>query len=141
MSADQGLSVKDPAQTDILRSAMVNELREQGAIRSEPVAAALAAVPRHLFAPGEALDAAYAAQGIVVAKRGADGRTLSVMSAAHLQAVMLEQAGIGPGMRVLEVGFGGYNAALIREMTGSGGRVASEADRTAPDMRQCKGRV
>jgi protein-L-isoaspartate(D-aspartate) O-methyltransferase len=125
MSTDQGLSVKDPAQADVLRSAMVSELREQGAIRSEPVAAALAAVPRHLFAPGEALGAAYTAQGIVVAKRGADGRTLSVMSAAHLQAVMLEQAGIEPGMRVLEVGSGGYNAALIREITGSGGRVTT----------------
>lgn len=102
---------------------MVSELREQGAVRSGPVAAAIAVVPRHLFAPGEPLEAAYAAQGIVVAKRGPDGRALSVMSAAHLQAVMLEQAGIEPGMRVLEVGSGGYNAALIQEITGSSGKV------------------
>jgi protein-L-isoaspartate(D-aspartate) O-methyltransferase len=104
---------------------MVSELREQDAIRSEPVAAAVTAVPRHLFAPGEPLQAAYAAQGIVVAKRNPDGRALSVMSAAHLQAVMLEQAGIEPGMRVLEVGSGGYNAALIQELTGSGGKVTT----------------
>jgi protein-L-isoaspartate(D-aspartate) O-methyltransferase len=104
---------------------MVNALREQDAIRSEPVAAAIAAVPRHLFAPGEALEAAYAAQGIVLAKRGPDGRALSVMSAAHLQAVMLEQAGIEPGMRVLEVGSGGYNAALIQEITGNSGKVTT----------------
>lgn len=104
---------------------MVRELREQGAVRSEPVAAALATVPRHLFAPGEPLEAAYAPQGIVMAKRGPDGRALSVMSAAHLQAVMLEQAGIEPGMRVLEVGSGGYNAALIQEIVGEGGQVTT----------------
>jgi protein-L-isoaspartate(D-aspartate) O-methyltransferase len=38
---------------------------------------------------------------------------------------MLEQAGIGPGMRVMEVGSGGYNAALVRELAGSGGRVTT----------------
>jgi protein-L-isoaspartate(D-aspartate) O-methyltransferase len=119
------LHVQEPAQAASLREAMVRELREQGAIRSEPVAAALATVPRHLFAPGEPLEAAYAPQGIVMAKRGPDGRALSVMSAAHLQAVMLEQAGIEPGMRVLEVGSGGYNAALIQEIVGSNGQVTT----------------
>jgi protein-L-isoaspartate(D-aspartate) O-methyltransferase len=38
---------------------------------------------------------------------------------------MLEQAGVEPGMRVLEVGSGGYNAALIQEITGSGGQVTA----------------
>jgi len=121
----RGLSVEDSPQAGSLRAAMVRELREQGAIRSEPVAAALATVPRHLFAPGEPLEAAYAPQGIVMAKRGPDGLALSVMSAAHLQAVMLEQAGIEPGMRVLEVGSGGYNAALIQEIVGSSGQVTT----------------
>jgi protein-L-isoaspartate(D-aspartate) O-methyltransferase len=120
-----GLSVQDPEQAATLRAAMVNDLRNQGAIRSDPVVAAIAAVPRHLFAPGEPLEAAYAGQGTVVAKRGADGRVLSVMSAAHLQAVMLEQAGIEPGMRVLEVGSGGYNAALIQEIVGPAGMVTT----------------
>src|ERR1700722_6245650 len=77
-----------------MRTAMVEELRQQDAIRSDSVAAAIDAVPRHLFAPGERLAAAYAAQGIVGAKPGPDGRSLSVMSAAHRQAVMLEQAQI-----------------------------------------------
>ncbi len=61
----------------------------------------------------------------MVAKRGAAGRAVSVMSAAPLQAVMLEQAGIEPGMRVLEVGSGGYNAALIQEIVGSSGQVTT----------------
>jgi protein-L-isoaspartate(D-aspartate) O-methyltransferase len=102
------LSVDDSAKAGALRATMVSELCEQGAIRSEPVASAFAAVPRHLFAPGEPLEAAYAAHGTPMVKRGPDGRALSVMSAAHLQAVMLEQAGIEPGMRVLEIGSGGY---------------------------------
>ena len=38
---------------------------------------------------------------------------------------MLEQAGIEPGMRVLEVGSGGYNAALIQEITGANGQVTT----------------
>jgi protein-L-isoaspartate(D-aspartate) O-methyltransferase len=38
---------------------------------------------------------------------------------------MLEQAGIEPGMRVLEVGSGGYNAALIAELVGDAGTVIS----------------
>lgn len=114
--------VDDPA---VLRATMVNELREQDAIASEPVAAAFAAVPRHLFAPDATLESTYAPHGTVVVKRDAQGATLSVMSAAHLQAVMLEQAEIEPGMRVLEIGSGGYNAALIQELVGTGGAVTT----------------
>ena len=121
----QPASMTDSGLADELRSTMVRELREQDAVRTEPVAAALAAVPRHLFAPGEPLEAAYAPHGIVMAKRDGNGLALSVMSAAHLQAVMLEQAAIEPGMRVMEVGSGGYNAALIQELTGPGGRVTT----------------
>ena len=38
---------------------------------------------------------------------------------------MLEQARIMPGMRVLEIGSGGYNAALIAELVGPAGEVTS----------------
>jgi protein-L-isoaspartate(D-aspartate) O-methyltransferase len=38
---------------------------------------------------------------------------------------MLEQARIGPGSRVLEIGSGGYNAALIAEIVGANGSVTS----------------
>jgi protein-L-isoaspartate(D-aspartate) O-methyltransferase len=38
---------------------------------------------------------------------------------------MLEQAGIQPGQRVLEIGSGGYNAALLRELVGPGGAVTT----------------
>jgi protein-L-isoaspartate(D-aspartate) O-methyltransferase len=104
---------------------MVGELREMGALASERVAAAVATVPRHLFAPGEPLEAAYAADNPLTVKRDKTGRAMSSVSATHLQAVMLEQAEIEPGMRVLEIGSGGYNAALIREIVAEGGKVIS----------------
>ena len=110
---------------DELRAAMVAALRDEGAIVSEPVAAGFSAVPRHLFAPGETLEAAYAPHGTAMPKRDADGLLLSVLSAPNIQAMMLEPAGIEPGMRVLEIGSGGVNAALITELTGPDGQVTT----------------
>jgi protein-L-isoaspartate(D-aspartate) O-methyltransferase len=104
---------------------MVGELRGGEVITSDAVAAAFSAVPRHLFALGEPLEAAYAANRALVIKRDEDGEALSSLSAAHIQAVMLGQAAIEPGMRVLEVGSGGYNAALLQELVGPSGKVVS----------------
>ncbi|MGH3565525.1 MAG: methyltransferase, FxLD system [Pseudonocardia sp.] len=104
---------------------MVGELRELGAIHSDSVAAAVSTVPRHLFAPGEPLDAVYAATRAIVTKRNEHGAALSLLSEPHIQATMLEQAQIEPGMRVLEIGTGGYNAALIAELVGKAGEVTS----------------
>ncbi|ABD11408.1 protein-L-isoaspartate carboxylmethyltransferase [Frankia casuarinae] len=122
-------SVQDSSATDsaaTLRAAMVDELRTTGdAIKTGQVAAAVGRVPRHLFAPDEPLEAVYAANKALVIKRDGNGAALSSLSAAHIQAVMLEQAELEPGMRVLEVGSGGYNAALIQEMVGDGGSVTS----------------
>ncbi|MFI9630106.1 methyltransferase, FxLD system [Streptomyces sp. NPDC052042] len=108
-----------------LRAAMVSELHEMGVFESEAVAKAVAAVPRHLFATGELLESAYAANKALVIKRDESGRALSSLSATHIQAVMLEQAEIEPGMRVLEVGSGGYNAALLAELVGEAGTVVT----------------
>ncbi|MEV4067747.1 hypothetical protein [Nonomuraea dietziae] len=41
----------EAASADVLRAAMVEQLRKEGSIRSEQVAAAFTRVPRHLFAP------------------------------------------------------------------------------------------
>lgn len=108
-----------------LRAAMVDELRGMGAITSGAVAAAMASVPRHPFVPEEPLEAAYAANSALVVKRDARGSAISSLSAAHIQAVMLEQAGVELGMRVLEVGSGGHNAALLAELVGDEGKVVS----------------
>jgi protein-L-isoaspartate(D-aspartate) O-methyltransferase len=114
-----------PTSPGELRQAMVQALRDEGAITSDRVAAAFTAVPRHLFAPSETLQAAYAPLGTLMPKRDTDGLLLSVLSAPNIQAMKLEPAGIEPGMRVLEVGSGGYNAALIAELAGPGGQVTT----------------
>lgn len=108
-----------------LRAAMVERLRQEDAIVSDAVAAAFGAVPRHVFAPGEPLARAYETQTTLLPKTDAEGTETSVVSAPFVQAVMLEQAQIEPGMRVLELGSGGYNAALIAELVGPGGEVTT----------------
>lgn len=115
-----------PATThaDALREAMVDELREQGAIRTDRVADAFRTVPRHLFAPGESLETAYA-NDVVITKKDEHGIAISSVSAPQIQAMMLEQAQLGPGMRVLEIGSGGYNAALIAELVGADGEITT----------------
>ncbi|MEV6987006.1 methyltransferase, FxLD system [Sphaerisporangium sp. NPDC051017] len=116
------LQVDDSA---ALRAAMVAALREEGLIASDRVAAAMNAVPRQDFAPGEPLDKVYETHTTLAPKIGADGRQTSVVSASHIQAIQLEQAGIEDGMNVLEVGSGGYNAALIAELVGTAGSVTT----------------
>ncbi len=118
-------SARQITQADALRKAMLAELRELGAIRSDRVAAAVGAVPRHLFAPGEPLETVYAPTRAIVTKRSEHGAAISSLSESHIQATMLEQAQLEPGMRVLEIGTGGYNAALIAELVGESGKVVS----------------
>lgn len=109
-----------------LRSAMTGRLLAEGRLAGPAVEAAFRAVPRHLFVPpGTPLDTAYATDAAPVAKVSADGVNLSTVSAPWLQARMIAQAGVQPGMRVLEIGSGGYNAALLAEVTGRDGQVVT----------------
>jgi protein-L-isoaspartate(D-aspartate) O-methyltransferase len=110
---------------DDLREAMIAELRQLDVIHSEHVVNAFRAVPRHLFAPEAPLREVYAARSAVVAKRDEHGVPISSVSAPEIQAFMLEQADIRPGMNVLEIGSGGYNAALITEIVGDDGTVTT----------------
>ena len=109
---------------EALRAALASQLEEQGAIRSARVADAFRAVPRHVFAPGEPLERAYA-NDTVITKRDERGAAVSSVSAPWVQATMIEQAQVSPGMRVLEIGSGGYNAALIAEIAGNAGEVTT----------------
>lgn len=114
-----------------LRQGMVAALRDEGLITTDSVTAAMNAVPRHAFAPGEPLEKVYQTNTTLVPKIDANGRQTSVVSASHIQAIQLEQADVRPGMNVLEVGSGGYNAALIAELagpTGSATTVDIDAD-------------
>ncbi|WP_423464285.1 methyltransferase, FxLD system [Promicromonospora sp. MS192] len=109
-----------------LRQAMVDQLKDAYPRQiSAGIEQALRVVPRHLFCPPDTtLEAAYA-NGVVLTRHDATGRATSSVSAPWLQARMLHQAEIEPGMRVLEVGSGGYNAALIAELVGPTGYVVT----------------
>jgi protein-L-isoaspartate(D-aspartate) O-methyltransferase len=88
------------------------------------VEAALRKVPRHLFTLGVPLEEAYSTES-VVAKRDDRGLMLSTVSAPPTIATMLAQAGPLDGAHVLEVGSGGYNASLLRELVGARGSVTT----------------
>jgi protein-L-isoaspartate(D-aspartate) O-methyltransferase len=115
----QAASVTGSGQAGELRQEMTDGLVAEGWITSPHVEAAFRAVPRHLFTPaGTPLETSYDGHRAPVLKTGADGVNLSSVSGPWLQAKMIAQAGIGPGMRVLEIGSAGYNAALLAEATG-----------------------
>lgn len=118
-------SALDTIAADEARARLVDQLLTDGRITSPAVEAAFRRVPRHLFAPdGVSIDAAYA-DDVVITKRGPDGRAMSSISAPWLQATMLHAARLRPGAHVLEIGSGGYNAALIAEVIGPHGTVTS----------------
>jgi len=111
--------------TDALRETMIGELREMGAIRSDWVAEVFRAVPRHLFTLGAPLEEVYTATAAVHVKWDEHGVPISTVSAPELQAFMLEQADIRPGMNALEIGSGGVNAAMMNWLVGSEGTVTT----------------
>lgn len=105
--------------------ALVEDLKKRGLIRSARVEAAFRAVFRHLFLPGVPLEEVYADRAIS-AKQDASGQWISSSSQPAIMAIMLEQLGLEPGHRVLEVGTGpGYNAALMAHIVGQTGRVTT----------------
>jgi protein-L-isoaspartate(D-aspartate) O-methyltransferase len=123
-------STTDEAHADELRAAMVDRIAAQherlGLALDTEVRRALLTVPRHLFAEDDAdLEAAYKDQNAIVTKRNDRGLALSSLSAPWLQALMIRQAAVQPGLRVLEIGSGGYNAALLREVVGDNGQVVT----------------
>ena len=104
---------------------MVTSVTDSGRPVSDAVAAAMRAVPRHLFLPDLAPPTAYRNEAIVT-RRNADGQPTSSSSQPTIMAYMLDQLGVTAGQRVLEIGAGtGYNAALLQQLVGAGGRVVT----------------
>ena len=107
-----------------LHQALVDGLVARGVITDARVEAAFRVVPRHLFLPGVPLEDVYRDE-VVITKR-IDGEAVSSSSQPGIMAVMLQQLGVAPGHRVLEVGAGtGYNAALLAQLAGDGGEVVA----------------
>ncbi|MET9241305.1 class I SAM-dependent methyltransferase [Nonomuraea sp. NPDC003709] len=119
-------TLSSPESPDLARADIVAQLKGRGSIHSPEVAAAFAKVPREKFAPeAPSIAAAYSAMDAVVTNRDASGKATSSVSAPWLQAEMLEAALLTRGARVLEIGSGGYNAALIAEIVGPEGLVVT----------------
>ncbi|MDT5042555.1 MAG: protein-L-isoaspartate(D-aspartate) O-methyltransferase, partial [Actinoplanes sp.] len=120
----------------------VAEIRRGGAVLSDELARAFAAVPREVFVgegfqrrdgswarPGDEgfLDTVYSDE-VLVTK--VDGKTpVSSSSQPSLMAVMLAALRVRPGLRVLEIGAGtGYNAALLATLGAQVTSVDVQAD-------------
>ncbi|WP_344282132.1 methyltransferase, FxLD system [Actinomadura napierensis] len=108
-----------------MRGQMVDALVADGTIISTQIEAVMRAVPRHRFAPDAPLEQAYDAYKAVFTKKDEHEVITSSVSAPQIQAMMLERAEISAGMRILEIGSGGYNAALLAELVGEGGDVTT----------------
>ena len=108
-----------------LREDLATRVVTANRIGSGHVAAALRAVPRHLFLPDLPPEATYADDAIVT-KRDQGGQAISSSSQPAIMAIMLDQLDLASGQRVLEIGAGtGYNAALISHIVGASGQVTS----------------
>lgn len=115
-----------PVTAESLRERMVAELLHDGAITDPVVEAAFRAVPREVFCPpGTPLEQPYLIHDKVRTRFGADGKTLSSLTAPLLHARNLAQAQVEAGMRVLEIGSGGPLAALLAHIVSSGGEVVT----------------
>jgi protein-L-isoaspartate(D-aspartate) O-methyltransferase len=110
---------------DAARAKLASSLRASGRRLSRAAQNAFAQVPRHLFVPEVGPSAAYRDDAIVI-KCGPDGLPVSSSSQPAMMAIMLDQLGLEPGHKVLEIGTGtGYNAAVMAVIVGRRGGVVS----------------
>ncbi|MEV4976445.1 methyltransferase, FxLD system [Streptomyces scopuliridis] len=115
----------EPTEAIRLRKRMADTVIGNGWAPSLRVQAALREVPRHRYVPEAPLETAYDDDLAVVTVRESPQIALSSLSAAWLQADMIEQLRLEPGMTVLEVGSGGYNGELLVHVLGPRGRVVT----------------
>lgn len=106
------------------RARMVDRLVRSGYVRDPRVREAFLAVPREAFVRPEERASAYEDMPLPIGS----GQTISAPS---MIAIMLEEAGLQAGERVLEIGTGsGYHAALLAFLVGP--RWVVSIERHAP---------
>ncbi|MFG2483393.1 methyltransferase, FxLD system [Streptomyces virginiae] len=115
----------EPAEAVRLRRKMADAVIAGGWAPSTAVQEALRAVPRHRYTPETNPRIAYDDDLAVITRRDETGRATSSVSAAWLQADMIESLWLRPGAVVHEAGSGGYNAELIAAVTSPDGRVVT----------------
>ncbi|MGC8831957.1 MAG: protein-L-isoaspartate(D-aspartate) O-methyltransferase [Thermoproteota archaeon] len=94
------------------RKRLVEQLVEEGVIKSERVKEAMLRVPRHEFIWPNRLEQAYYDTPLPL------GDTGQTISAPHMVAIMNELLEVQVGDRILEVGTGGgYHAATLAVLT------------------------
>jgi protein-L-isoaspartate(D-aspartate) O-methyltransferase len=105
--------------------ALVDELKSMGCIQTPPVEATFQAVSRHQFLPDTRVEEVYSNK-VILTKQDQNGQWISSSSQPAIMAIMLEQLGLEPGQKVLEIGAGtGYNAALMAHIVGETGQVVT----------------
>jgi len=128
----------DSDHAEKLRGVLVDQLRADGTIASPAVETVMRKVPRHPFLPGVCLEMAYDVDAPIVFKVDGSGGQLSSVSSPRVHAVMLEQAQVLPGTRVLEIGAGGLGAAYLAELAGVNGQVTTcDIDAEVVDVTGC----
>ena len=122
------------------RRKLVDRLVDWEYVKSPAVKDAFINVPRERFVPEDLRTSSYDDTPLPIGH----GQTISAPS---MIAIMLEEAALRPGEKVLEIGAGcGYNAALLAELAGpdrvvSVERIPGLADLARANLAACGYRV
>ncbi|MER6076990.1 methyltransferase, FxLD system [Streptomyces sp. NPDC001833] len=117
------------ASPEDLRNRLVDAILKQdvSGLRDARVETAMRAVPRHAFLPDATVEEAYANKSVTIKKNpDEDALPLSCASQPDVVHFMLVQLAAREGDNVFEIGAGtGYNAALLKYLTGTSGEVTT----------------
>ncbi|MEU9228331.1 methyltransferase, FxLD system [Streptomyces massasporeus] len=123
MNTNTGASPED------LRNRLVDAILKQdpSGLRDARVETAMRTVPRHAFLPDAPLAEAYANKSVTIKENpDEDALPLSCASQPDVVHFMLVQLAVREGDNVFEIGAGtGYNAALLKHLTGPSGQVTT----------------
>lgn len=115
----------NPDETRILRRTMVERQLRPYDVTDVPLLERFIDVPRELFLPAAQSASAYS--DLAITLKGGNGRKRSLLPPLVL-ARLLQGAEIREGEKVLDIGGGGYSAALLAGLAADVVMVESDAD-------------